>query len=246
VRHRSADAPDTRLPNPYVIYYGWLADDERGTPNDVARRIAAARVPLLVAAYWSEPRTHRSLSDEVLALMRAAGTRVFAYVRTGWGAADLQQVKASASEYLAGGADGIFLDECSNFLDSSWLLYYRALAQFVRGAGKALIVNPGVSRCGEDIMSVADHVMVEHEWRSFAALSPWRSRYPPERFMAVSSNEESGMGYPLERARAIEDTREAWTAGIGWHTSTDRYITLPEWFDDYMAAVTAQARVRSP
>jgi hypothetical protein len=237
VRDRNADAPDKRLTNPYVIYYGWLADDERGTPNAAARRIAAARPPLLVASYWTEPKAHRSLSDEVLALMHAAGTRVFAYVRTGWGATDLQQAKASASEYLAGGADGIFLDECSNFLDSSRLLYYRALAQLVRGAGKALIVNPGVSRCGEDIMSVADLVMIEHEWRSFSEHSPWRSRYPAERFMAVSSNEETGMGYPIDHARAIEDTREAWSAGIGWHTSTDRYVTLPDWFDDYIAAV---------
>jgi hypothetical protein len=234
------------MSNPYVIYYGWLADDESGAPNDAAKRIAAARAPLLVAAYWTEPRTHRSLSDEVLALMHAAGTEVYAYVRTGWGSADLQQAKAAASDYLAGGADGIFLDETFNFLDSSKLLYYRALAQLVRGAGKKLIANPGVSRCGEEIMSVADRVMIEHEWRSFGAHSAWRSRYPADRFMAVSSNEESGMGYPLERERAIEDTREAWNAGIGWHTSTDRYVSLPDWFDDYMAAATAHARFRSP
>jgi hypothetical protein len=225
------------MSNSYVICYGWLADDEAGVPNALARRIAAARAPLLIAQYWTDPRTHRNLSDEVLALMRAAGTQVFAYVRTGWGAADLQQAKASASEYLAGGVDGIFLDESYNFLDSAKLLYYRALAQLVRAEGRGLIANPGVSRCGEDIMSVADRVMVEHEWRSFGAHSPWSSRYPPDRFMAVSSNEENGMGYPVEGARAIADTREAWDAGIGWHTSTDRYVGLPDWFDDYIAAV---------
>jgi hypothetical protein len=225
------------MSNPYVIYYGWLADDESGAPNAAAQRIAAARAPLLIAQYWTEPKAHRTLSDDVLALMHAAGTQVYAYVRTAWGGANLQQAKASASEYLAGGADGIFLDESYNFLDGAKLIYYRALAQLVRGQGKGLIANPGVSRCGEDIMSVADRVMVEHEWRNFGAHSPWRSRYAPERFMAVSSNEESGMGYRLDAARAIEDTREAWNAGIGWHTSTDRYVALPDWFDDYTAGV---------
>ena len=223
----------------YVLFYGWLCDDARGEPNREARRIAAARLPLVVAAYWTHGRAHRNLSPQVLALFRASGSRVLAYVSTRWGASDLQSVKDEAAEYLDGGVDGIFLDEGHNFLDSSRLLYYRALAQLVHGRGGEVIANPGVARCGVDIMSVADYVMVEHAWRAFAVQSPWCSDHAPERFMGVSSNEENAMGYFVDGQRAVADTREAWACGIGWHTSTDRYTRLPFWFEDYVAAVSA-------
>ena len=79
--------------------------------------------------------------------------------------------------------------------------------------------------------------MLEHQWRNLRSGSLWAFRYPAERFMGVSSNEERAMGYTVDEARAIEDTREAWGRGIGWHTSTDVYIELPEWFSRYHAAL---------
>ena len=221
----------------YTIFYGWLCDGADGEPNCAAQRIAAARVPLLIAASWTAGRAHCNLSAQVLALMRSAGTRVFAYVSTRWGAVELHSAKEEAAEYLDAGADGIFLDEGHNFLDSSKLLYYRALAQAVRGRGCEVIANPGVPRCGADVMSVADYIMLEHAWRDFAVQSPWCSDHGPERFMGVSSNEDSAMGYRVDLHRAIDDTREAWAQGIGWHASTDRYTSLPDWFEDYMAGI---------
>lgn len=221
----------------YAIFYGWLSDGPHGEPNADAQRIARASVPLLIASYWTEPRTHRNLSPQVLALMRDAGTRVFAYVSTRWGAANLASVKAQVAEYIDRGVDGIFLDEGHNFLDGSKLLYYRAIAQLAQRSGKEVIANPGVACCGEDIMSIADFVMLEHDWRNLPAQSRWTARYPPERFMGVSSNEESGMGYRIDVQRAIADTRQAWASGIGWHASTDRYTRVPEWFEEYIAAV---------
>jgi hypothetical protein len=227
------------MPSTYCIYYGWLCDDAAGEPNDAARRIAAARMPLVIASFWTEPRTHRNLSAQVLAAMRGAGTRVFAYVSTRWGGVDLQSVKSAATEYLEAGVDGIFLDESHNFLDASKLVYYRAIAQLVRGRGGEVIANPGVARCGADVLSVADYVMVEHAWRALRAQSAWACECAPGRFMGVSSNEAGGLGYPVDGPRAIADTREAWAAGIGWHASTDRYTGLPDWFENYVAAIGA-------
>ena len=221
----------------YCIFYGWLSDGPDGEPNADARRIAAARVPLLIASFWTEPRTHRNLTPQVMALMREAGTRVFAYVSTRWGGADLHAAKAAATEYLDAGADGIFFDESHHFLDSSKLLYYRALAQIVRGRGAEVIVNPGVSRCGADVMSVGDYVMLEHAWRELRAHSPWCADHAPGRFMGVTSNEPGAMPYPVDRARAIAATREAWACGVGRHTSTERFTRLPEWFEDYVAGL---------
>ena len=221
----------------YCIFYGWLSDGPDGEPNRDAQRIAAARVPLLIASFWTQPRTHRNLSAQVLALMRESGTRVFAYVSTQWGRADLQSVKNNALEYLDAGVDGVFLDEGHNFLDASKLLYYRGVAQLVRGRGGEVILNPGVARCGADVMSVGDYVMLEHAWRDLRRESAWCGDHAPERFMGVSSNEPGAMTYALARERAIADTLEAWASGVGWHTSTERFTRLPDWFEDYVAAV---------
>src|SRR5688500_4526308 len=65
-----------RAAQPFVIYYGWLTDDAQGEPNAVARAIAAAGTPLLIAHLrTAAPAGHRNLSSQVLALMRAAGVQ---------------------------------------------------------------------------------------------------------------------------------------------------------------------------
>ena len=222
----------------YVIYYGWLTEDGAGAPNESALRIAAARVPLLIAHAWTaEPQRHLNLSPTVRALMRSTGTVVYAYVATRCGQLPLGTVEAAVEESLDAGADGIFFDEADPLRESAKLAYYAGLASRIRARGKRVIVNPGVAQLGENIMDVADCVMVEHRWRDLRSGSLWAFQYAAERFMGVSRNEENAMGYAVNDGRAIADTREAWRRGIGWHTSTDRYIELPAWFERYIEAV---------
>jgi hypothetical protein len=229
------------MSNTYVIHYGWLASDQSGAPNAVARSIAALKVPLLIAHYWTSNREHRNLSAPVLALMHGAGTEVFAYVRTDWGNRDGDDAGNDAMEYLQGGSDGIFFDESDALVSEGKFNYYEKLANAVRAQGRKVILNTGVPRCGECIMRVADRVMLEHQWRDFATYSPWSRRYPNDRFMGVSSNEDNAMGYAVDEQCAIGDTREAWNKGIGWHTSTDHYVNIPEWFGRYVQGITAVA-----
>ena len=229
------------MPNTYVIYYGWLTDDADGEPNDDATAIAAVDAPLLIAHCWTaEPDRHLNLSPQVLSLMHARGTQVFAYVATNDGRAKLEEVARSVEAYLGGGVDGIFFDETDPLREAARFDYYSALSKLVRDRGKSVILNTGVAQCGERIMEVADRVMVEHQWRNLRSGSLWSFRYPAERFMGVSSNEGNAMTYVVDRERAVADTREAWQRGLGWHTSTDKYIEVPEWFADYHEAVRKQ------
>jgi hypothetical protein len=228
--------------NTYVIYYGWLIDDPAGRPSRDAQQIAAAKVPLLIAEFFTVEPRFTNMSPQVLALMKNAGTDVFAYVSTRWGDADLAEVKELTSERLAGGVDGIFFDEAPSSLNSTTRSYYKTLSKLVRDQGKSVIFNPGVSQCEEELMQFADRIMAEHEWRKLVADSAWTSGYPDDRFMGVSSNvlDERGrlpMGYEVDEEHAIADTREAWELGVGWHTSTDLHVNLPEWFDAYMEEV---------
>ena len=223
---------------PFVIYYGWLADDAGGEPNEDAGRIAAASPPLVIAHLrTAAPAGHLNLSPAVLALLRSAGTRVFGYVATAFGRLELDLARRAVAENLAAGLDGIFFDEADSLAGPAKFGYYTMLAQPVRQGGRKVVLNAGVSQCGERIMEVADLVMVEHQWRALRRDSPWAGRYDAARFMGVSSNEENAMGYTVDAQRAIEDSGEAARAGIGWHAATDRYIELPDWFETYLEGV---------
>ena len=190
----------------YVIYYGWLVRDDGGEPNDIAREIAAARVPLLIAhCRTAPPHGHLNLSRAVMSLLRDSGTCVFAYVATRWGGADLRSTLARVNEYLQNGVDGIFFDEADPLLSTRNLRYYRCLASRVWDGGKSVILNAGVSRCGEAIMRVTDRLMVEHAWRDLAASCPWKQHYDRDRFMSVSSNESDDLGYTVDAQHAIQD-----------------------------------------
>lgn len=227
----------------FVIFYGWLVDGPDGAPNAAARAIAAAQPAALLAHVNTFEPVHANLSRPVLDLLHGAGVRVFAYVTTSYAARERGAVAAEVRACLAAGADGIFFDEVYNFLDGAHTDYYRALADHVREAGKTVVMNTGIAETGEAIMGVTDCLMVEHQWRMLYQRNCWWRGYPAERFMGNSSNEPGARAYLGRRItlnRAVRDTREAWTNGIGWHCSTDRYIWLPPWFEAYTAAMAKE------
>jgi hypothetical protein len=226
----------------YAIYYGWLIADAGGEPSAAAQRIASTRVPLLIANLWTAaPERHLNINPKVLALMREARTLVYAYVATAWGRARSATVERQVLECLDAGVDGVFFDEADPLIRDDHERYYDALAQLVWSRGGALILNPGVAQCGEALMKYANAIMVEHHWRSFPYASLWMRRYPKDRVMGVSSNEENAMGYTVDEQRAIEDTRQAWRSGIGWHASTGHYVDLPPWFERYASSLMESA-----
>lgn len=226
------------MPKTYAIYYGWLTD-ERGALTPDALRIAAVGTPLLIAPLMTaRPDVHANLSPALLAAMQRAGTEVYAYVASDRGARDIVLAREEVESALEAGVDGIFFDEAPSLPGAKECDYYGELAGLAHEQGKRVIVNPGVARCGQRLLDFADRVMLEHRWRDLKAESAWTSDHPPETFMGVSSNEEGeAMGYTVDEARAVSDTREAWARGIGWHTSTERYAALPRWFEAYMNAV---------
>jgi hypothetical protein len=233
-----------RSANTYVIYYGWLTDSSQGSPNAAALRITAAAPSIaIVQARTAAPAGHRNVSPQVLALMHQAGVRVYAYVPTSWGHADLRDVARATNDALDAGVDGILIDEADPLCTNVHYNYYRAISDYIRARGKGLIFNTGVASCGEPIMGLADYLMVEHQWRNAATTSPWMAGYLAERFMGVSSNEGNPMGYYVDEHRACADAREAQQRGIGWHASTDRYVELPSWFATYMQALPECLRV---
>jgi hypothetical protein len=224
------------MPDTYTIYYGWLIDD-RQAPNAEAKRIAAARLPLLICEFWtSEFNRRQNASAKVLSLMRDAKTQVYAHVATNWGDADLEDVKRRAAECLDKGADGIFFDEAADLMENNKLDYYQQLMDLARSKGRRVILNPGTAKIGAGMGAVADLMMVGHEWRRLAADCPWAGSCG-DRLMGVSRNDRGGMGYTVDAETAVRDTKEAWALGIGLHTSTDKFSELPAWYESYVAAV---------
>jgi hypothetical protein len=224
----------------YVIYYGWLIAGESGAPNRAARMLASAKPRILIGSFATAQPRLVNMSSQVRGLLQAAGTQLFAYVPTSYGSRDLGEIKAEAAGYLDTGVDGIFYDEVYAFTDEAKQEYYQALYALAKDHGRGVIMNTGGACSGEQIMSVTDILMVEHQWQTFYQTSDWHLNYAAERFMGVSSNEPGAytcLGHLVDAEVAVRDSRAARSHGIGWHYSTDRYIELPAWFSSYRATL---------
>ncbi len=103
-------------------------------------------------------------------------------------------------------------------------------------------MNPGHYQVTERVMQVSDIVSLEEEW-TYHGQMPWIEKYPPSRFMGVSSNEYCGDC--ISESNALSRTTEAWDAGIGYHFSTDKYIDLPAWFNGYALQVKEEKSTQS-
>lgn len=225
----------------FVIYHGWLTVDPGGEPTADALAIADARPGILIAPFLKAGSGERNISPEVLTLLGERGISVYPYVPTHFGRRGIDAVAAEIDLSLKAGVSGIFLDEIAPTLDQADLeAGYTALHSVTGSDVAKIILNTGVARTGEEIMDIADILMVEHQWRWFAESSRWREQYPRERFMGCSSNEPGALplvGRPISFESAVEETLEAWDAGIGWHYSTDRYTRLPGWFKSYVRSL---------
>jgi hypothetical protein len=161
--------------------------------------------------------------------------KVITYTWTNYGSRNLDEVLSEIDAY-ASQSDGIFVDEVTNLETDAELSYYAAIYKHVKetqGGDKLVIMNPGHYKVHEQVMQISDIVSLEEEWVYHASI-PWKSNYPPSRFMGVSSNEYCDLCV-TEQNGALK-TAEAWKNGIGYHFSTERYIDLPPWFDSYMSA----------
>ena len=217
----------------YVIYYGHLVD-EGGSMTDQARAILLAR-PTMVVIPHSFPTGEPNLTLELRQAFADEGIKVITYTWTNYGSRSLDEVLGEIDEY-ASQSDGIFVDEVTNLETDAEVSYYSAIFKHVKethGDDKLVIMNPGHYKVREQVMQISDIVSLEEEWVYYGSM-PWKSNYPPSRFMGVSSNEYCNQC--VSENNAASKTAEAWNSGIGYHFSTDRYIDLPPWFDSYVSA----------
>jgi hypothetical protein len=217
----------------YVIYYGHLVNED-GAMTDQARMILQAG-PSLVVVPHSFPNGEPNLTPELRQAFSDKGIRVITYTWTDYGSRNLDEVLAEIDVY-ASQSDGIFVDEVTNLETDAELSYYAAIHEHVKskhGDDKMVIMNPGHYNVREQVMQISDIVSLEEEWVYHESM-PWKSNYPPSRFMGVSSNEYCSEC--VTEQNAASKTAEAWNSGIGYHFSTDRYIELPPWFGSYVSA----------
>ncbi|MCL6647483.1 MAG: spherulation-specific family 4 protein [Chloroflexi bacterium] len=226
-----------------VVYYGWLSRPD-GTLTPAARRLLAARPELLIVAPVAHQPAFCHLRPELVDQFQAGGSRLFAYVATAYGRRDPHESWQEARRALQLGVDGILLDEVPHDLSPVGEQVCHELCHRIREAGGQVILNTGVAETPESLLELADILMLEHAWRRFALASRWRQRYPPARFLGVSSNEPGArrlLSSRVNLSTALAATRAAMAAGIGWHVATERYIRLPTWFEHYVAALRSEA-----
>ncbi|MEO9320554.1 MAG: spherulation-specific family 4 protein [Nitrososphaera sp.] len=222
----------------FVIYYGWYFD-EHGILQNVVSSILAAKPDLVISPYHTSDG-QVNIRPDVMNTFHSNGIKVIAYVATGDAKRDVNSVLGEIKSALSAGADGVMLDEVSLMQTDDQYSYYKQIYNFVKqqgGSDKLVIANPGSVLVGERVMQVSDIVSFEHQWR-FASSLDWFSKYPPSRYMGISSNDVlNAMGYRVASDVASRDTIEAWNDGIGYHYSTDTYTALPPWFGSYQQSL---------
>ena len=226
-----------RSENLYVIYYGHLVDAS-GVMTEEARMILEANPSLAIVPY-SFPNGEPNLTPELRQAFAERGIKVITYTWTNYSARPLGEVTAEIDGYVSQ-SDGIFVDEVTNIENDAEFSYYSAIYNHVKdnyGDEKLVIMNPGHYKVSEQIMQISDIASLEEEWVYHDSM-PWKSKYPPSRFMGVSSNEYCGQCMSEDNAAA--KTAEAWNSGVGYHFSTDMYINLPGWFGEYTSSVNSE------
>lgn len=232
-----AKVPYAKAEELYVIYYGHLVD-ENGAMTDQARVILQSN-PTLVVVPHSFPNGEPNLTPEMRQAFADRGIKVITYTWTNYGSRNLDEVLGEIDVY-ASQSDGIFVDEVTNLETDAEVSYYTAIYEHVKenhGEDKLVIMNPGHYLVREQVMRISDIVSLEEEWVYHESI-PWKSNYPPSRFMGVSSNEYCNQC--VTEQNAASKTAEAWNSGIGYHFSTDMYIDLPPWFGSYMSAANEE------
>ena len=221
----------------FVIYYGWYADGEGRLGQDI-NRIIRSNPEYVVSPYYASSG-QVNLTPKVIEKFREGGVALLAYVATASASRDIDSVLAEIKTPLEAGVGGVMLDEVAT-LRSDWeLQYYKKIYDFVKsyGSEKVVVANPGSILVSESVMTVSDIVCFEHQWKMALALD-WFSKYPPTRYMGISSNDIAGvMGYSVGSDTAIRDTVEAWQSGIAYHYSTESYTHLPAWFEEYQKGI---------
>ena len=220
--------------NFYVIYYGHLVNYDGKITNQTLQIIAAK--PKLVIVPYSLQDGEPNLTPRVVEQFHKAGIKVVTYTWTKYGNRSIDEVKSDISKQLIAGADGIFIDEVTNIETDREYNYYSTIYNYIKNydPDKLVVMNPGHYKVTERIMQISDIVSLEEEWTYYKHI-PWKDHYAPARFMGVSSNEYCDNC--TTNSNAANKTRDAWNSGIGYHFSTDKYIDLPNWFDDYISNV---------
>ncbi len=165
---------------------------------------------------------------------KAAGSAVYGYVHTKYGARPAAEVKLDIDRHVNWyGVQGIFVDTVS--VDPVLLPYYADIAGHARGRGCTVAFNPG-TRCLEQHAQMADYVMCsESDAATYRArtAAPWEALYAARMWHVVHSCPAADMPavVALARTRAV---------GLLWVTDDvmpNPYDTLPSYFTAFGAAV---------
>lgn len=230
--HQAAQPILLQVRGLYVIYYGHLVDRNGEMTNETSKIIAAK--PEIVVVPYSFPNGEPNLAPKVLQQFHEAGIKVLTYTWTKYGTRNINEVKADIHNQLSAGADGVFVDEVTNIETDNEYSYYSEIYKYIKAfdVDKLVVMNPGHYKVSERIMQISDIVSLEEEW-TYHNQIPWKDKYAPMRFMGVSSNEYCDQC--ITDTNAVNKTLLAWSSGIGYHFSTDRYIELPSWFSSYVS-----------
>ena len=169
---------------------------------------------------------------------------VYGYLTSSYETYNATTLAASITAIATDGAAGIFLDEITDFPNSTQKTYLSTVYTQVHGLGLKLIVNPGVSTFDYAFFAAhSDYILTDEGYAGTSGSTQHPTGAPTA----------SDTGYGLSKVivasdvcmtsgEAITYTKAAWAFGFGyaWMTDSTLYI-LPSYLDDYIDGLKGNA-----
>ena len=207
-----------------MIYYG-------SNSGGIDQKIIAAHPEFLVNNSPVGPQK----GDANISEYMAAGIKYFEYLDGGYEGTvsrsipnDLQSNLNYITAANNAGAYGIFLDEVSSYPGADSLSYLRQISKTARTLGLKIVFNTGVASWSDQLMNYCDYMNSSETWRN-NTLTKSQEKYRNRVWLETQE--------VTDATTAANLTKTAWDKGIKAAYVCEKYITLPDWLDDYISQI---------
>lgn len=167
------------------------------------------------------------------------GIKVYCYLIGGYegtvhglDSSELNANLARITAIAADSAEGVFLDEVSNFPNNAGNAYLLTIYNHCQSLGLKLILNPGTYIFDTTLMNKCDFILTDELYNGSRLPSTSESPFL-DRVLVVANS----VNNPNSAATISLGAR---TNGFGFSYACEQYVTLPPWLSTYLTLIENQ------
>ncbi len=218
----------------FALYYGYIQSPARS--DEYLQAFVAGYPNFLIVGDGLAARS------DIPAYLHSQSIKALQYVALGFGAGNADTIDTTVDTAMASGYDGIFFDQVSTASGDGAFQTARYGHVKHHGAGKLVIMNPGLVPPDASMFSYADIVSVENQ---YAARIPSSWGIPAWRWLAVQGDPATSAAASAaeaeRRASIFRSNGGFWYYSSGHASSGSSAISpVPSWYGAFATWVTGQ------